>query len=798
MPFPSRQPVAILLVVLTVSVLAEFGFSAPPDRAALLGRCADGQDRFWRSIAEQDPEGALSCRSLFACAMALCEARQHEERISRLYELAARFQDRDPESPGYGNLRWYWRDERVTDQNAVEFCMQDALLTWVYHRQWVPEQPREQLRQLMTFGIEGCMRHRVRTSYTNIALLNAANLIGLGEAFDRPEVSEEGYRRLDLICLWTWRFGTCEYCSPSYYGVDLQGIHFIEGHAQRERGRRQAQALARLFWTDIAANWFAPAQRLAGAHSRTYDYLRGLGSLDRYLQVSGWIDEPITPSPAMVHPLRAPLTPPTFLDGELKLDSPRLVRQSWGQSAVESRTHMLYDDVTLSSSAANYGAHDMPLTVDLPGDRQAVRCYFIPDGREDPYGQVKYPTGSARHPKALHLKPFWTAAQRTRDALGLVVYRDGDLEEDVVANLQSHFVLRRQNDGIWLNGKSPDLTQATKDKPARTALDMAEPLVVRYGTAAIGIRVLWARAQDATPPAMALVDDGNEFGAMRLTIDHRRPSVSTQAGAAFWARVGSGLVTDEKFHAWRSAFEAAEPTTVDATPAGIRLEVPGADGPVSLSAAAPFGAGSPIALVPEPSRAVLEIACPALGPDATDIGKQILDNVEPIRSYREQLARVQPIPIPPGGEATWEAEDGLVFPEMVLVDDAAVSGGRCVGTSKDGLSDSRTGSVTFQLEVAEAGTYYLWARVLAPDPESDSFYVVLDDTLYPASNSASWHTLRASDWQWRRVAFDKAKDPAQFPLPAGRTPLQFRVREPGTKLDRVFITRDPAASPEGE
>lgn len=792
----SRSSIVLSLIGLAVFAWARPSLAAPLDRDAALRHCADGDESLWRSIAEQDPRESMSCRTLFASAMALCEARQHEERLSRLYELAARFQDRDPESPAYGNLRWYWRDERVTDQNAVEFCMQDALLTWIYHRQWMPERAREQLRELMTFGIEGCMRHRVRTSYTNIALLNAANLIGLGEAFDRPEVAAEGYRRLDLICLWTWRFGTCEYCSPTYYGVDLQGIHFIEQHARQEQGRQQARALARLFWTDIVANWFAPAQSLAGAHSRTYDYLRGLGSLDRYLQVSGWIDEPVTPSPAMVHPLRAPLTPPTFLDGELKLDLPRLVRQSWGQSAVESRTHMLYHDITLSTSAANYGAHDMPLTVDLAGDRQAVRCYFIPDGRQDPYGMVKYPTGSANHPKALHLKPFWTAAQRTCDALGLVVYRDGDLQEDVVTNLQSHFVLRRQNDGVWIGGKPVELAEATEKEPAGKTLDLSEPLVVRYGSAAIGIRVLWARAQDATPPAMALVDDGNGFGAMRLTIDHHRQPISAQAGAAFWIRVGSRLATDEEFRAWRSAFEAAKPTTADATAAGIRLEVPGVDGPVSLSAAAPFDRGSPVGLVPEPSRAVLEITCPGLGPDAVDIGKQILDDVEPIRGYRRQLARLKPIAIPPAGEAAWEAEDGLVFPEMVVAEDTAASAGRCVGSSKDGLSHSRTGSVTFQLDVAEAGTYYLWGRVLAPDPETDSFYVLLDDTLGPAPSSASWHTLHGDGWRWRPVAFDKAKEPAQFHLPAGRTPLQFRVREPGTQLDRVFITRDPDARPD--
>jgi hypothetical protein len=693
----------------------------------------------------------------------------------------------------------------------------------------MPEQARQQLRELMTFGIEGSMRHRVRTSYTNIALLNAANLIGLGEAFDRPEVAAEGYRRLDLICLWTWQFGTCEYCSPTYFGVDLQGIHFIEQHARQEQGRTQAQALARLFWTDITANWFAPAQSLAGAHSRTYDYLRGLGSLDRSLEVSGWIDAPIVPSPAMIHPLRTPPTPPTLLgtgrqitfpqplsprgrgkgegeekwkviyrpvlNSEWKLHLPRLVRQSWGPSAVESRTHMLYDDVTLSTSAANYGAHDMPMTVDLPGERQAVRCYFIPDGRQDPYGKNKYATGSANHQKALHLKPFWTAAQRTCDAVGLAVYRDTDLKEDVVTNLQSHFVLRRQNDGIWLGGKPVALADASKEKPASTSVSVGEPLVIRYGTAAVAIRVLWTHAQDFTPPAIALVDDGNPFGAMRLTIDHHREDATAQAGAALWIRVGSGLATDEQFQAWRRDFEASDSFTAEATESGIRLEVPGTGGPLSLSAAAPFDGRSPIELIPEPTAAVLEISYPGSEDQPRDLGREILNDVEPIRSFRQQLARVRPIAVPTDGAAIWEAEDGLVFPGMVVGEDAAASAGHFVGSPTDGLSDTRSGKLTFQLDVAQAGTYYLWGRVLAPDPESDSFYVLLDDSHGLPPSSASWHTTNGDGWRWCPVAFDKAKAPAQFDLPAGRTTLQFRVREAGTKLDRVFITRDPEASP---
>ena len=96
------------------------------------------------------------------------------------------------------------------------------------------------------------------------------------------------------------------------------------------------------------------------------------------------------------------------------------------------------EDVTLSVSGANYGPMDMPLTVDLPGDRDALRCYFIPDGRRDPYGKKRIPAGP--HQKTLHLRPFWLGTQRMTDALGLVVYRDQDMS-DHAGTLESHMVI---------------------------------------------------------------------------------------------------------------------------------------------------------------------------------------------------------------------------------------------------------------------------------------------------------------------------------------------------------------------
>lgn len=43
--------------------------------------------------------------------------------------------------------------------------------------------------------------------------------------------------------------------------------------AGRPEVRAQARTAMRYLWTDIAANWWTPGDRLGGANARSYDYL---------------------------------------------------------------------------------------------------------------------------------------------------------------------------------------------------------------------------------------------------------------------------------------------------------------------------------------------------------------------------------------------------------------------------------------------------------------------------------------------------------------------------------------------
>ena len=227
---PARGWRVLLGMAIVWAALVGRGESPVADarRGELIAAALASQESLWREIGHKDPGPRNSCRELFTAALALCEARRHPERLDRLFELGERMQDCDPASPTFGNFRWYWRDAGVTDANAVEFCSFDMHLIWRLHRDFLPAGAKDRLDSLIGRAVDGCLRHRVPASYTNIAILNAANLVTLGEVRGRPDAAEEGYRRLDGLAADVWQFGLHEFCSPPYYAIDVQGLAVLE------------------------------------------------------------------------------------------------------------------------------------------------------------------------------------------------------------------------------------------------------------------------------------------------------------------------------------------------------------------------------------------------------------------------------------------------------------------------------------------------------------------------------------------------------------------------------------------
>ena len=58
----------------------------------------------------------------------------------------------------------------------------------------------------------------------------------------------------------------------------------------------------------------------------------------------------------------------------------------------------------------------------------------------------------------------------------------------------------------------------------------------------------------------------------------------------------------------------------------------------------------------------------------------------------------------------------------------------------------------------------------------------------PIGSRGAWHTVRGDRWNWEPVKLDKSKAPAVLDLPAGECRLVLSVREPGARIDRLFIT----------
>jgi hypothetical protein len=106
----------LLSLALAVLLLPRVG--AAPENPLLPKHVEDAEQRIkrYRSLPDN-----MSSRSLYSAAFVLAEANTAPDDIEFALATAARMQDRDTNSRGYGNLRWDWQDGSVLDYNAVEF-----------------------------------------------------------------------------------------------------------------------------------------------------------------------------------------------------------------------------------------------------------------------------------------------------------------------------------------------------------------------------------------------------------------------------------------------------------------------------------------------------------------------------------------------------------------------------------------------------------------------------------------------------------------------------------------------------
>ncbi|MGH7930493.1 MAG: PKD domain-containing protein, partial [Candidatus Binatia bacterium] len=135
-----------------------------------------------------------------------------------------------------------------------------------------------------------------------------------------------------------------------------------------------------------------------------------------------------------------------------------------------------------------------------------------------------------------------------------------------------------------------------------------------------------------------------------------------------------------------------------------------------------------------------------------------------------------------------EAESGALIAPMAIQSSGAASGGQFVlvpegsGNNFDAATSGGPGQVSFSIDIPQGGKYAVWARALAANGGSDSFYVTSNGTLI-----SEWLVPINADWRWNKVA--------EVFVGAGTFSLQFRHREDGTQLDSVLLSNDPTFLP---
>jgi hypothetical protein len=131
------------------------------------------------------------------------------------------------------------------------------------------------------------------------------------------------------------------------------------------------------------------------------------------------------------------------------------------------------------------------------------------------------------------------------------------------------------------------------------------------------------------------------------------------------------------------------------------------------------------------------------------------------------------------------------------VNDTSASGGVHIavapGTSTAGSPPSN-GRSTITFSVAQAGTYRIWGRVIAPTDADDSFWVRVDSGAW-----TNWNNIPlGSSWHWDDVHNGASGNTlVTYGLAAGSHTLAIAYREDGARLDKVLITNDAAFVPTG-
>jgi hypothetical protein len=580
------RPAVVFLTAWIAAGVSAVATAAPPGAAEL-----EAQAAILRSSGP-----TIGIRGVLRFAVEAAGRGWNAEAVEEALALARSMQVVDPASADHGNFRWRLGDERVTDPNAVEFAGQLlAVLRLEDDGRLVPRpegrrltpRGRELLETMVRDALPAIRRHAVQPGHTNIRLMRIWNLLALGDLAE-PDARAEGVAEWRSWLAFTRTHGLTEYLCPTYLGVSLDSLALIADHAPAIDTRHEADAALAYAWRSAAAHWFAPAQRLSGPHARDYDYLYGRGYADEHFAEAGWLTAPPRVEGAGWLPAapRASLqvfrtacrSQPPGVDVRTILEEvPRFVVERTGTHSWQRITNYVGRTASIGVAGDGRGPEDKTLVANLPPmeDRggaaatwpvETPNVTLVFDGRGDPYGLDRVPSGAAGHRKAHHLRPYVISSQegpRVTAAWVLDPRRPAfGVDPASLACLEAH-LLMPSGCQVW-SVEGP--LAANADLPP-------EPVVFLRGGAGtvLAVRVLSAAAADFRPRGFRIVADGGALPVQRLTATFAEGPPARGALLALDLELREA-VDDAAFAAFRHAFARRD---VTARLAGTRFTVAG-------------------------------------------------------------------------------------------------------------------------------------------------------------------------------------------------------------------------------
>jgi len=140
-----------------------------------------------------------------------------------------------------------------------------------------------------------------------------------------------------------------------------------------------------------------------------------------------------------------------------------------------------------------------------------------------------------------------------------------------------------------------------------------------------------------------------------------------------------------------------------------------------------------------------------------------------------------------------EAEEGNITAPMTQTNDGNTSGGQYLqvpngnGGFFQNPNTNNIGSVIYDVEVIEPGTYRLWGLIQSANTNDDSYYIRVDN-----GNFVTWQTtITGNAWQWDlSTDQNNGGNIHEFNLTAGSHRIEIRRRQDGAKLDMIALTSD--------